>query len=297
MENSFYITLTPTANSNGDASVFSSFKTRLSSQIILSHKRKWYVSLVNAFIPINIETVDDERNQWVQYIWNKLSSSPFQEKYYFNNTVYNFINVFNQNTTIGFHQSLCKTHIPLKLNIYQNKIYIEINDNIKPNTYIGFKIHSRIYEKYFNNVLFDAYTSNKFTTRSTTPATISILKNTDGNISLYLKGYIAKGTCFLSTTNLKENSQQQIIDIECDVVESDKLAGIKGKIIACIVDDKNDLQSATDEKMKDVLIPVEINQFAEIQCNLYKHNTKHKLVYKYDLTLGIPFIILKLHAL
>ena len=73
-------------------------------------------------------------------------------------------------------------------------------------------------------------------------------------------------------------------------------SGFEVPPIFTTVGDKNDLQSATDEKMKDVLIPVESNQFAEIQCNLYKHNTNHKLNYKYDLKLGIPFIILKLHA-
>ena len=300
----FYLTLTPTKRATTQAEqarFMSDFHTQLQSTIKLDPSKQWRATLVNAFIPIDLRYANVTHHQWFQYIWNKSEPIPFSQKYYYQNSFLDFCKEVNSNTEIGHGRSLCKAKVPLEVCQYNDQMYIKFTDEIPKNSFIGLRLPAKVgyrflgseiprfrFLKNFDDELsFDGITCRILSEESDDVISIVFTSTND----------IPKNIIALSGYKQHKGEFRRILDVECSIVESNKIAGVKGKIIRSVVENAFDFNTDTEESRQDILVPIELHEFSYIRCRLLKHKTEEPLDYKYESTVGTPFLVLKVQPL
>ena len=86
----------------------------------------------------------------------------------------------------------------------------------------------------------------------------------------------------------------RMIDVECNIIESNKISGIDGRTLRCVVENVSDGFTEVDESKQDIYLPVELHEFSYIRCRLLDHETKAPLQYKYHSVVGRPYIIVRI---
>ena len=85
-----------------------------------------------------------------------------------------------------------------------------------------------------------------------------------------------------------------MVDVECNIIESNKVSGVDGQTLQCIVENVSDGFTEVDESKQNIYLPVELHEFSYIRCRLLDHETKAPLQYKYDFVVGRPYIIVRI---
>ena len=83
----------------------------------------------------------------------------------------------------------------------------------------------------------------------------------------------------------------RMVDVECNIIESNKISGVTGRTLRCIVENDSDGFTEVDESKQDIYLPVELHEF---RCRQLDHETKAPLQYKYDFVVGRPYIIVRI---
>ena len=300
----FFLTLTPTKRATTreeQARFMSDFHTQLQSTIKLDPSKQWRATLVNAFIPIDLRYANVVHHQWFQYIWNKTGATPFSQKYYFQNDFVDFYKEVNDNTEIGHEKSMCTAKVPLEVGQHNNQMYIKFTDDIPENSFIGLRLPAKVGFRFLGSETphfrFVKKLDDDDDESSVYGITCRVLpEQSTGIISIVFTSTnkIPMGIIALSGYKQHKGEFRRILDIECSVVESNKIAGVKGKIVRSVVENAFDFNTDTEESRQDILVPVELHEFSYIRCRLLKHKTDEPLDYKYESTIGTPFLVLKI---
>ena len=317
----FHMTLTPTIQSTTHSQyekMMSDFSTQLRTFVKLDPSKKWKVTLTNAFIPIDTRFFNHHgkyQQQWFQYIWRESHRDDvFEEKHYFlNNNVWDdiseFVKEFNRNRIIGHNISLCKIDIPIELGLSANEfLYIRFKEDIVTGSTVGFRLPAgmgyrfigttEIDKDVFKGTIFKGYL--KDSPAVDIPYKITVNNDDDTMDILFSPIHataIRKDTIATSAFKCirhKEEDGSRIIDIECSIVESNKIAGIPGKTLRCVVDNVSDGTTEIPESKQDMYLPVELHEFSYISCRLLHHSTLTPIEYKYESVVGRPYIVLKI---
>ena len=314
--NAFYMTLTPTVQSTTRSQygkMMSDFSTQLRTPVRLNPAKKWRATLANIFIPLDTKFLNHGiyKHHWFQYIWCEAKQDGiFEEKHYFLNTnewddVTEFVKEFNRNRIIGHDISLCKVEIPIELGITANEfIYIRFNQDIAKGSTVGFRLHGRVGYKLLgiNTAQFKGSIFNSFlneTPVDNIPYTITVNDDDDTMDILFTPtdDKIMKNTTTTSKFKYvrhREEDGSRMIDIECSIIESNKIAGISGRTLRCVVDNLLDGITEVSESRQDMYLPIELHEFSYIRCRLLHHGTLVPLEYKYESVVGRPYIVLKI---
>ena len=86
----------------------------------------------------------------------------------------------------------------------------------------------------------------------------------------------------------------RMIDVECNIIESNKFSGVNGRTLRCIVENVSNGFTEVEESKQDIYLPVELYEFSYIRCRLLDHETTTPLQYKYDFVVGRPYIIVRI---
>ena len=324
MNDEFYMTLTPTVTSTltrtNYEKLMSDFETQLRKPIKLNPKYKWYASLMNTFIPIDLSLVKsaDYTNYWFQYVWSVQkhpSSIPvFSEKHLFISDGYHFeefCRVFNNNSkNIGNDYTLTKTSIPLPISENEyGKMVLTFTNDIPVKSFIGFGMYPR-FAKQFLGLTDDEFTQQSIRRRLFRVESDNkrihlqpiIFENTRGNyvsvIFSNLTKVIKRGTTATCVRKIiKHKNDDEInrrVDVEVSIIASNKLSGTTGQIIRSVTENASDVNTEVDESRQDMFLPIQIKEFSYIRCRLLHHVTKQPLQYKYESIVGRPFLVLKI---
>ena len=90
------------------------------------------------------------------------------------------------------------------------------------------------------------------------------------------------------------DDKMQMVDVECNIIESTRSSGVDGRTLRCIVENVSDGFAEVDESKQDIYLPVELHEVSYIRCRLLDHETKTPLQYKYDFVVGRPYIIVRI---
>ena len=301
----FYMTLTPTVKAKTEEEyeqLMSDFETQLRKPIKLDSRMKWRVTMTNIFIPLDTRLVSksDYNRHWFQYIWCK-ASSHFKQKYYFLHSneredVTEFCREFNRNRIIGHEMSLCKTKVPIEFGITNSEnLYMEFLEDVQKDSIVGVRMNKEI--------LFNFYGGNKpmkfFQDGKVIQITHSFVVEDDTTVKLVVTPTrkIKKGVVGYSQHKVIRRSlddMMRMVDVECNIIESNKISGVDGRTLRCIVENVSDGFTEVDESKQDIYLPVELHEFSYIRCRLLDHETKAPLQYKYDSVVGRPYIIVRI---
>ena len=276
--NVFYTTLTPTVQSTTRSQygkMMSDFSTQLRTPVRLNPAKKWRATLANIFIPLDTKFLNHGiyKHHWFHYIWCEAKQDGiFEEKQYFLNTnewddVKEFVKEFNRNRIIGHDISLCKVEIPIELGITANEfIYIHFNQDIAKGSTVGFRFHGRVGYKLLdiNTAQFKGSIFNGFlneTPVDNIPYTITVNDDDDTMDILFTPtdDKIMKNTTATSKFKFirhREEDGSRMIDIECSIIESNKIAGISGRTLRCVVDNLLDGSTEVSESRQDMYLPI-----------------------------------------
>ena len=204
-------------------------------------------------------------------------------------TFNDFRYVFNSNNKIGHDVSLNKSKIPMTVDRHGNRIYISFACD---NSYIGVKLPIAAAYSLFGKSGFTFYNDKTFSMRLNN-ITFNII-NKNGEVTIYFFSSSTVSGVALANDEMSLHSKKNIIDVECSIVESNKIAGLNGQFIGYLVESSYDLKSSTEERRQGVKLPVELHQFKQIRCRLLKHNSYEVIDYKYETTKGTPFIVVRI---
>ena len=184
---------------------------------------------------------------------------------------------FNRNRIIGYDISLCKVEIPIELGITANEfLYIRFKQDIAKGSTAGFRLHGKVGYKllgttninnsHFKGSIFDGFLNE--TPIDNIPYTITVNDDDDTMDILFtpIKDIIVKNTT-PATSRFKfirhrEEDGSRIIDIECSIIESNKIAGSSGRILRCVIDNLLDGITKVSESRQDMYLPIELNEFS-----------------------------------
>ena len=257
--------------------------------------------MTNIFIPLDTRLVSksDYNRHWFQYIWCK-SSSHFKQKYYFLNSneredVTEFCREFNRNRIIGHEMSLCKRKVPLEFGITSSEnLYMEFLGDVQKDSIVGVRMNK--------DILFTFYGGNKpmkfFQDGTVIQITHSFVVE-DDTVKLVVTPTrkLRKGVVGYSQHKVIRRSlddTMQMVDVEFNIIESNKISGVDGQTLRCIVENVSDGFTEVDESKRDIYLPVELHEFSYIRCRLLDHETKAPLQYKNDSVVGRPYIIVRI---
>ena len=259
--------------------------------------------MTTIFIPLDTRLVSksDYNRHWFQYIWCK-SSSHFKQKYYFLNSneredVTEFCREFNRNRIIGHEMSLCKTKVPIECGITSSEsLYMDMEflEDVQKDSIVGVRM--------IKDILFNFYSGNKpmtfFQDGKVIQVTHSFVVEDDTTVKLVVTPTrkIKQGVVGYSQHKVIKRSlddTMRMVDVECTIIESNKISGVDGRMLRCIVETVSDGFTEVDES-KDIYLPVELHVFSYIRCRLLDHETKAPLQYKYDSVVGHPYIIVRI---
>ena len=71
----------------------------------------------------------------------------------------------------------------------------------------------------------------------------------------------------------------RMADVECNISDSNKISGIDGRTMQCIVENVSDGFTEVDESKQDIYLPVELHEISYIRCRLLDHEMKAPLQY------------------
>ena len=301
----FYMILTLTVKAKTEEEyekVMSDFETQLRKPIKLDSRMKWRVTMTNIFIPLDTTLVSksEYNRHWFQYIWCK-SSSHFKQTYYFLNSneredVTEFCRECNRNRIIGHEMSLCKSKVPIEFGIMSSEnLYMEFLEDVQKDSIVGVRMNK--------DILFNFYGGNKpmklGQDGKVIQVTHSFVVEDDTTVKLVATPTrkIKKGVVGYSQHKVIRRSfddTMRLVDVECTIIESNKISGVNGRTLRCIVENVSDGLTEVDESKQDIYLPIELHEFSYIRCRLLDHETKTPLQYKYDSVVGRPYIIVRI---
>ena len=301
----FYMTVTPTVKTKTEKEyeqVMSDFETQLRKPITLDSRMKWQVTMMNIFIPLDTRLVSKSNynRHWFQYIWCQ-SSSHFKQKYYFLNSseredVTEFCGEFNRNRIIDHEMSLCKTKVPIECGITNSEnLYMGFLEDVQKDSIVGVRMNK--------DILYNVYGGNKamtfFQDGKVIQITHSFVVEDDTTVKLVVTPTrkIKKGVVGYSQHKVIRrplDDTMGMVDVECNIIESNTISGVNGQPLRCVVDNVSDGFTEVDESKQDIYLPVELHEFSYIRCRLLDHETKISLQYKYDFVVGLPYIIVRI---
>ena len=73
----------------------------------------------------------------------------------------------------------------------------------------------------------------------------------------------------------------QMVDVECNIIESNRSSGVDGRTLRCIVENVSDGFTEVDESKQDIYLPVELDEPNErTERNLMKNLSKKQIFSK-----------------
>ena len=207
-----------------------------------------------------------------------------------------FCREFNRNRIIGHEMSLCKTKVPIEFGITNSEnLYMEFLEDVQKDSIVGVRMNK--------DILFNFYGGNKpmkfFQDGKVIQITHSFVVEDDTTVKLVVTPTrkIKKGVVGYSQHKVIRRSlddTMRMVDVECNIIESNKISGVDGRTLRCIVENVSDGFTEVDESKQDIYLPVELHEFSYIRCRLLDHETKAPLQYKYDSVVGRPYIIVRI---
>ena len=255
--------------------------------------------MTNIFIPLDTRLVSKSNynRHWFEYIWCKSShNSHFKQKYYFLSSnekedVTEFCRELNRNRIIGHEMSLCKAKVPIEFGITSSEnLYMEFLEDVQKDTIVGVSMNKDILFNFYKAMAF-------FQDGKVIQVTNSIVVEDDAvKLVVNPTRKIKKGVMGYSQHKVIRRSlddTMRMVDVECNIIESNKISDLNGRALRCIVEKVSDGFTEVDESKQDKYLPVELHEFSYIRCRLLDHETKTPLQYKYDFVVGRPYIIVR----
>ena len=270
--NAFYMILTPivpkTIPKSSDEkaryeSLMSDFTVTFKSMMLLDPGKKWVMSLMEAVLPLGnriFRNGQTSSEHWFMYSYGYTSTRTFKEKHYFHSrsdasVLESFSRALDE-LEIGNPLSLMRITSVIEVGVvdssitteerYHGNTFIRLKEELPAKCSVFLKIPLSLYDFLFGKTLrFRTYHDSKLLgesecrwSRSGNITTGRIMSN-DG---------LKEGTAFVAVE--KEGfhanvDRGNLIDIECDLLESNYISGIPGKILKTLHD-------GTSENMSEI---------------------------------------------
>ena len=261
--NAFYVILTPTIPKNIPKSseekaryesLMSDFTVTFKSMMLLDPKKKWTMSLMEAVLPLDnriLRSGQIPNEHWFTYSYGYTSTRTFKEKHYFHSrggtTVLESFSRALDELEIGNPLSLTRITSVIEMGVadssitteerYHGNTFIRLKEDLPAKCGVFLKIPLSLYDFLFGKTLrFRTYHGSKLLgesecrwSRGGNTTTGKIMSN----------GGLKKGTAFVAADKGSFHSNVdcgKLMDIECDLLESNYISGIPGKILKTLHD-------------------------------------------------------------
>ena len=316
--NAFYVILTPSISKTilktskekaHREGLMSNFTMTLKSMMLLNPRKKWVMSLMEAVLPLDSRILRNGQipnEHWFTYSHGYTSTRTFKEKHYFHSrggttVLESFSRALNR-LEIGNPLSLTRIRSVIEVGVadssittkerYHGNTFMRLKEELPAKCGVFLKIPLSLYDPLFGKTLrFRTYHDLKLLGEGDcrwsrgSNITIGRIMSNSG---------LKKDTTFFAAekgsfhTNVDRG---RLIDIECDLLESNYVGGIPGKILKTLHDGTSENMSEIYRESKHpTAVPLAITKFNTIRIRLLDHSMGEPVEYDYSSTTGRPYM-------
>ena len=317
--NAFYMILTPSISKTIPKTseekahregLMSDFTVTLKSMMLLNPRKKWVMSLMEAVLPLDDRILRNGQipnEHWFTYSYGYTSTRTFKEKHYFHSrggtTVLESFSRALNGLEIGNPLSLTRITSVIEVGVVDSNIttedryvgntFIRLKEELPAKCGVFLKMPLSLYDSLFGKTLrFRTYYNLKLLgegdcrwSRSSNMTSGRIMPNSG----------LKKDTTFIAVekgsfhTNV---GRGRLIDVECDLLESNYVGGIPGKILKTLHDgtSSENMSEIYRESKHPTAVPLAITEFNTIRIRLLDHSTGEPVKYDYSSTTGRPYM-------
>eukprot|EP00112_Aurelia_sp_Birch-Aquarium-sp1_P014125 Seg3025.4 transcript_id=Seg3025.4/GoldUCD/mRNA.D3Y31 product="hypothetical protein" protein_id=Seg3025.4/GoldUCD/D3Y31 len=293
--------------------LMSDFIVALPARIQLDPNMKWRMGLMEAYIPLdlrrlqNYQSLQEAGNYWFRYGYGFDNNRMFREKHYFHSAsnasvLETFSRALNE-MKIGNPLSLLRLGSAIELGVADATItgdaskhgntFIRLKEPLQIKCAVFLSIPLGLYDLLFGKTLnFTTYRDGKLLSRIH-PIRWSRGKKTTTARIISREDGLKEGTTFVADEEGQYHTNTErgrLVDIECDLLESNYVSGAVGKILKTIHDDSSEVVEVSKEVERPTFLPMSITEFNAVRIRLLHHYTKQPLQYEFSSTVGRPYI-------